>query len=300
LNDDSLDVMPVGDSISVENSESVNGQPIGVLTDQEVGNIDLLDRLNNLEADNLVVPHKIEIESREDYAVKMAAELTMKGFDGKDCLLLAAISGHSDVLDFAYTVIQDAFAYKEALSKALEAEREAEMEALALQALELSALQDIAGLELTDSVDGSLGLSNTNLADNVLNDEVTDNIVITAPNKSGKDGVVVIDSSAEGSDAIKEDLRWVFSIDEKVEGFYSTEGGELASYLVTYFPLSFPTHLPSYLFPSNYRSRGANPNSTLTLTLSLTPTQTLTLTLILTLILTLDWEDGGEQILTLP
>ena len=92
---------------------------------------------------------------RDEYVVRMASALSKRGTDGKNCLLLAAISGQIKVLQFAETIVEQgkvimdrtALALRRgeaARLSALKAAAVADLEAIEMQASQLALLQSTA------------------------------------------------------------------------------------------------------------------------------------------------------------
>jgi hypothetical protein len=129
------------------------------------------------------------------------------GIDNKDCLLLSAISGNSDILEFGHRVIDGLKAIHDTAEEKLQAEQK---EALLLQEAALSDV--ILGNEFKVSSDDG--------------DDVTDNITIVEPN-GDKDGVVIIDTTSElESSHIHEDISiFPYFDNEEVEYLLSKENG---------------------------------------------------------------------------
>eukprot|EP00596_Hydrurales_sp_CCMP1899_P000187 CAMPEP_0119053626 /NCGR_PEP_ID=MMETSP1177-20130426/74545_1 /TAXON_ID=2985 /ORGANISM="Ochromonas sp, Strain CCMP1899" /LENGTH=1013 /DNA_ID=CAMNT_0007033627 /DNA_START=1343 /DNA_END=4381 /DNA_ORIENTATION=- len=141
----------------------------------------------------------------DEFSVAVAYELNLKGLDNKDCLLISAISGNSDILEFGQRVIDGLKDIHDTAEEDLRAEQQ---EALVLQEEALSDV--ILGNEFEISDDEG--------------DDVTDNITIVEPH-GNKDGVVIIDTTSElAGSHIHEDISmYPYYDNEEVEYLLSKE-----------------------------------------------------------------------------
>ena len=90
--------------------------------------------------------HSSVVLERDECVVRMASALSKRGKDGKNCLLLAAISGQIKILQFAETIVEQGKVIMDRTALALRIE-----EAARLSALKAAAVADLEAIEMQAS-----------------------------------------------------------------------------------------------------------------------------------------------------